>query len=378
MAHLLSYLQLFAAPMHHLILPAADVIIKCRGSAYKVVTPIKNRPNYQDLVLMCLVSTFVSSCSGPVAEENKQPAAIKIKIDQPRQPDILDTQKGLPGNIFDDRLESKTLTATEFTSLYGDAIQSAIPQSRVVIKSPLSLAVRVDPKDRHDCKIDLNKIWQACKDKPGHREELVTPKVKGFYSLINFVNQPLAGEEFIDKIVPLVRGERFIQALGGNRPAAKNNLFYDKLFGDLYIVYAVDDPLMIKVLTQDYLVNYAKTQRELLRAISLRNLERMLARKITLRADGPIYIVTVGGNYEPSLILLDNLVQNLAGRVKGKLVVALPTHDSLFICGDETPGALAKLKEVTDRALVKSKLPISDKLYVLDQGHWKVFQAFDS
>jgi uncharacterized protein YtpQ (UPF0354 family) len=135
---------------------------------------------------------------------------------------------------------------------------------------------------------------------------------------------------------------------------------------------------MIKVLTQDYLVNYAKTQRELLRAISLRNLERMLARKITLRADGPIYIVTVGGNYEPSLILLDNLVQNLAGRVKGKLVVALPTHDSLFICGDETPGALAKLKEVTDRALVKSKLPISDKLYVLDQGHWKVFQAFDS
>jgi uncharacterized protein YtpQ (UPF0354 family) len=175
-----------------------------------------------------------------------------------------------------------------------------------------------------------------------------------------------------------VRSERFVNAVAGSRPAAAANMFYDKLFGDLYVVYAVDDPQLIKPLDNDYLYNYAKTKRETLRALSQRNLERMLAPKITMRADGPIFIVSAGGNYEPSLILLDKVVQNLAGRVKGKLVVAVPARDSLFICGDETPGALEKLKEVTARVLSRTKLPISDKFYIFDQGQWKVFKAFDS
>ena len=338
---------------------------------------IKNSHYLKACTVLCVLAALISGCSGRVAEEKKDQAPVKIKIDQPPAPEILNTQKGLPDNIFDARLESKRLTAAEFTRLYGDALQAALPQSKVSVTAPLNLAVRVAATDQHDCKVDLTKLWQACKDKPGSREDLATPKVQAFYGMVKFINQPLAGEEYADKLVPLVRGEKLIQAITGNG-TDKTGLYYDKIFGDLYCVYAVDDQQEIKPVREDYLTNYAKVKKEELKTISLRNLQRIVADKITLRADGPISIVSVGGVYEPSLILLDKVVRHLAAHVKGRLIVAVPTRDSLFICGDETPTALTKLQEATSRAFAKTKLPISDKLYVLDQGQWKVFRAFDS
>jgi len=336
---------------------------------------INNMVNRRGLIFIFLSVVLISSCSRP-AEEVAAPVDVKIKIDQPSMPEISSAPKSLPDILFDGRLEGPDLTEGQFTVLYGNAIQGAAPRSKVVVKAPLILAIRVDPKDQHDCKIDLHKLWLSCKSRPGHRKEFCLPQLRSFLSMINFVNQPLQGQEDIDKIVPLVRNERFVDLISHGRQGT--DLYFEKTFGNLFIVYAVHDLQAPKMLDSDFLTNYAKIRKEDLKSVSLKNLEGLVAHQIVLRAEGPIFAVSAGGEYEPSLLLLDKVMQAFASKVKGKLVVSIPTKDSLFICGDETPGALQKLREVTEREIIRAKQPISDKCFIFDQGQWKIFKAFDS
>jgi uncharacterized protein YtpQ (UPF0354 family) len=194
--------------------------------------------------------------------------------------------------------------------------------------------------------------------------------------MVKFVNQPLEGEEYIDRVVPILRNESYLQSLKERR--AKHGYYYGKAFGDLYLIYAVHDMQYLRMVDNDFMINYAKIKQEQLKGLALKNLERMMAQKIVLHADGPIYSVSVGGEYEPSLLLLDKVVQNFKAHVKGRLVVAIPEKSTLFICGDETPGALEKLRDATNKAALSAKQPITDKLFVFDQGQWKIFTAFDS
>jgi len=340
-----------------------------------VVTPIKNRLRTKELTLCVWIMLMVCGCA-PKQVEPQPTGPIKLKLDQPPTPEIINTQKGLPDNIFDERLEDTGLSATVFTSLYAEAIKAALPRSTVTVVAPLKLYIKADTDDLHPCKIDLTKLWLSCKDSPGHRESIVRTHIQNFYGLINFNTQPVAGQDSIDRIVPLLRNEKFVKELSANSPKSNPNDYHDKFLDDLYVVYAVDSAQAIQSLKRSFLNLQVHVTPDKLNAISKKNLERMVARDITLRQDGPIYIVTVGGNYEPSLILLDQVLQKLAGHVSGRLVVSFPTRDSLFICGDKTPGALEKLRAVTDKALAKTEDPISKELYVLDQGHWQIFKAF--
>jgi len=343
-----------------------------------VVTPIKNRINYKDFVIVTALAATLYGCQKPELEPIKNADTIKIKIQaQPLQA-LAEPNPSLPQFVFDNRLEEANLTESQFTSLYGEAVHKVLPQTTIVIEGPLKLSVKVEKTDLHPCKVDLHKLWALCKDRPGHREEHVRPNIATIYSMVSFINRPLAGEDPIDKIVPLVRGPNFFQALKTANGFPVEHLLYEKLVSDLSIVYAVDDPQAPKPLDTDYVEHYAKTRRELVKGIALRNLERLMAKKVTIKPDGPIYAVTAGGVYEPSLILLDRFVHDFAGKVKGRLVVSLPTRETLFFCGDETPGALEKLRNVTDQVVVSSKVPVSEKLFVYDQGQWKVFKAFDN
>jgi len=344
-----------------------------------VVTPIKSRINYKDFVIITALAATLYGCQKPELEPSKNAGTIKIKIQTQPIAAVAEPNKRLPENIFDNRLEERDLTESQFTSLYGEAVHKALPQTTIITEGPLKLSVKVEKTDQRACKVDLHKLWARCKDRPGHREELVRPNVATIYSMVTFVNQPLAGEDPIDKIVPLVRGQNFFQALKtSNKAFPVDQLFYEKLNSELFIVYAVDDPQAPKPLNTDFVEHYAKTKREEVKGLALRNLERLMAKVVTIRADGPIYGVTAGGVYEPSLILLDRFVRDFGSKVKGRLVISLPTRETLYFCGDETPGALKKLRDVTDQVVVTSKVPISEKLFVYDQGQWKVFQAFDN
>ncbi|MBS1992334.1 MAG: DUF1444 family protein [Cyanobacteria bacterium SZAS LIN-3] len=346
-----------------------------------VVPPIKNRLKYKYFVITALTAGLLQSCAKPEPEPGtttgKSAEPIKIEIAAPPTPAVADAQKRLPENIFDNRLEAKNLTESEFTSLYGEGIHKAMPQTQVIAEGPLKLSVRVAKTDRHSCKIDLHKLWALCKDRPGHREELVRPNMTTIYSMVAFIQEPLAGEDPVDKIVPLIRGEKFIQTVKNSGKGALEAMYYEKLFGDLYIVYGVDDPPAPKPMDRDYLEHYAKTKRELLKGTAMRNIERMLAQKVSLKPQGAIFNVTAGGTYDPSLILLDRYVKDMAGKVNGRLVAAIPTRETLFICGDATPGALAQLRQTTEQAARRSKMPVSENLFILDDGQWRVFKAFD-
>ncbi|MBU6451074.1 MAG: DUF1444 family protein [Cyanobacteria bacterium REEB67] len=276
-------------------------------------------------------------------------------------------------------MEAPLLSAEDFTRQYAQAVQSALPTTTVTIEKPLLVYIRSRVGHREATKIDLTKMWLKCKSDPGKRQATIAPSIEAIYNMTNFVDQPLQGEEFIDKIVPLVRNQTFVQStLASKSKNKKPDAYYEKLFDGLYIVFGIEDPSGIRLLDTYYVEQRAHIAPIALRNRAVENIERILKNKIVIKAEGPIFRVETESNYEPSLVVSDKLIHELQTAVKGRLVVAIPNNAEMFICGDETPGALVKLKETAAEASNRGALPISQKLYIRDQGSWKVFTAFDS
>jgi uncharacterized protein YtpQ (UPF0354 family) len=345
---------------------------------------------YQGLIsfaLLAVASLLSGGCTQSPSDSPDTTGKIQNReniksTDQPPGPvaeDAVPGPKVLPSNIFAEELESPQLKPEDFTKHYMHAVQSALPSTNVTSEKPLLVFIKMRVGHREATKIDLTKMWLKCKDEPGKRRATIQPSIEAIYNMTNFVDQPLEGEEFIDKIVPLVRNEKFVQStLTARTKNEKRDAYYDKLFHGLYVVYGVEDPSGIKLLDTYYVTSRAQIDPKTLRSRAVQNLERIVKNKVEIKAEGPIFRVKTESNYEPSLIISDKLARELQAAVKGRLVVSIPNNAEMFICGDETPGALQKLKETTAEAGNRGALPISQSLYVRDQGSWKIFTAFDS
>jgi hypothetical protein len=347
---------------------------------------------------LCLASAalILGGCGSPLAkkEPNSETASYadgastKLRLQPPELAESVPSLKKLPANIFASDIELKDLSADAFTQDYASAVQKATGMTNVAIEAPLIVRIKVHPGDSKSSKIDLHKIWQKCKDKPGDRAKVMEPGISALFDMVNFVTKPLEGEEQGDKVVPLLRNRHFLENLIAQRGGAKKSLanhfqpgddvYYEAIFGGLFIIYSVHDPSGIRLLDSNYYTHHLALGAEALKARSVQNLERLTASTMSLEADGPILRVTTDDNYEPSLILSDRAIAILQKRVAGRLVVAIPDNNVLLICGDETPGALLKLKEATDQAYNHGKYKISDRLFVRDQGAWQTFTAFSS
>jgi Uncharacterized protein conserved in bacteria len=64
--------------------------------------------------------------------------------------------------------------------------------------------------------------------------------------------------------------------------------------------------------------------REALRSLAIANLKRLLP-KIEMRRVGGVGLMSAGGNYEASLLLIDDIWSGGQVKVNGDIVVAIPT-----------------------------------------------------
>ena len=109
---------------------------------------------------------------------------------------------------------------------------------------------------------------------------------------------------------------------------------------------------------------------EELRALGVANL-RTLAPNIQLHKGAEYSMITAGGNYESSLLLVPQIWSGSTVKVDGDLVVAVPARNLLFVTGSRTPGGIAKVREVAARALRESPNRLTDTLFVLRDGKFE-------
>jgi uncharacterized protein YtpQ (UPF0354 family) len=149
------------------------------------------------------------------------------------------------------------------------------------------------------------------------------------------------------------------------RGSAQEHLF-DDLNEELVIVYAEDDPSRMRYLIKGEDIGVARDE---LRTRATANLTRLLP-KIEMRVIGDVMIISAGGDYEPSLLLIDDIWSGGQIKVKGDIVVAVPARDALLVTGSRSPAGLKALRASAAEIVAKGPYALVDTLFVYRGGRF--------
>jgi uncharacterized protein YtpQ (UPF0354 family) len=143
---------------------------------------------------------------------------------------------------------------------------------------------------------------------------------------------------------------------------------------DLVMFYAFDLGAQFEMVNYRDLRQLGISESELHEA-SLRNLR---AADLDVRAhQGSHFIMlTAGGNFEATLLLLPEIWESVAPMVQGDIIAATPARDVLYFTGDAEPKDIGELRKWTSQMLEKVDKPLSRFFFRWTAGSWTEYQGF--
>ncbi len=176
------------------------------------------------------------------------------------------------------------------------------------------------------------------------------------------------------RVVPIVKDRgwsegvaRTLAQRGGKPPKP---LFQEPLNDALTVHYAEDAPERLRYLTEADLAAWA-TRPEALRALAQANLRRELTDLQVRRGNG-LAMLTAGGTFEASLLLLDFLWTEEQIGLPEPWVVAVPARDLLLVTSQSNPAMVERLRDIAQRAHRESAYALTPELFVRREGKWVV------
>lgn len=145
------------------------------------------------------------------------------------------------------------------------------------------------------------------------------------------------------------------------------------LVAELIVMYALDYPDRFEFITRRRLQENGLNQEEL-HALALSNLPNRVP-KIQMHGESPRHLITAGGNFEATLLLLDGLWDQLTEVLPGKPMAVVPARDLLFVSGSEYEGAGQFLAEVASKELEEKRHALSQSILVRENGKWHPYRA---
>src|SRR5215469_11730817 len=124
---------------------------------------------------------------------------------------------------------------------------------------------------------------------------------------------------------------------------AKGQMVSDHLAGDIWVVYAVDLPTATQSLNESTLKEM-KIDRAELRSLAISNLRRIMP-PVQRYGDGPWYVMLAGSDYAASLLLLDEIWDEMKESVDGDIVAAVPARDIALFTGSSSKEGIQILRQ---------------------------------
>lgn len=140
---------------------------------------------------------------------------------------------------------------------------------------------------------------------------------------------------------------------------------------ELVVMYAFDHPDRFEYITRRRLREIGLSESDL-QALALANLPRRLP-KIEMHGASPCHMITAGGNFEATLLLLDALWDQLAEHLPGEPMAVVPARDLLFVTGSGHAQAAEFLEHVANQELEDPRHALSRCLLVRRGGRWQRF-----
>ncbi len=266
--------------------------------------------------------------------------------------------------------KTKVLTPSEFTSECVKALQERSPSLKIEVVRDLEL--RLTGSDGHEFGSFLYNIYDLYRQDPIAKATLIDRVVATALEITTGTH------DGVDRtcIVPIIKDRPWLEesrqrsvTLGAEGTPEQ---VYEDFNQDLIILYGEDSEKNICYFTLKDL-EAAKIERRGLRELACENLKRLLP-KVELHGSSGSYMITAGGTYEASLLLLDSIWRNEQLDVRGDIVVAIPTRDLLLVTGSEDAEGLAKVKETVRDAYSTSAYRLTPKLFVRRDGRFVEFE----
>jgi hypothetical protein len=87
-------------------------------------------------------------------------------------------------------------------------------------------------------------------------------------------------------------------------------------------------------------------------------------------------MLTAGGNYEATLILLPEIWESVSQMVSGHIVAAVPARDLLYVTGDADPENLADMRRWTSKAIEQVDKPLSRTFIRWTGARWEEYAGY--
>jgi uncharacterized protein YtpQ (UPF0354 family) len=236
---------------------------------------------------------------------------------------------------------AEVLTPVTFTEAFAAAAIAAMPSAKVTI---------------------LRNAYQVYRGDPARRDSIIQRYVSVLADTVSLRGPAPPVDR--SRIVPVLKASAWVEAVQRQRhatPAAQ--LLTEPFTDELTVVYAEDRPSSMRLLmTRDDVGD-----RSGLRTLALGNLSRLLP-KIAMRqaADG-VFLVGAGGEYEPSLLLVDALWSSGQIKVEGDIIVAAPAKGAVLVTGARNATGIAHLRAFAAR-LASGPYGLTAVLYVYRGG----------
>jgi uncharacterized protein YtpQ (UPF0354 family) len=263
--------------------------------------------------------------------------------------------------------KSKTVTIKEFTKQYLDSLTARFPGTSFSLIDDSTIKSGFQG---NDIKIMTENAYREYKAQPDSILNVINK-----YAAVAGDLQKLKEKVKPDQVVPVIKPMEFLDAIknmGTNPDSVKGSCVYDQYNDQLIIAYAENNKNSIRYLTEDDLLSL-NIPRDSLKRHAIRNLDRILP-EITRNGGDGFFMLTAGGDFEASMILLPNILNKESLPVNGDFVIAIPNRDMFLITGSNNKAEISKLRELAKKSYNEENYPVSEYLY---KWNGKRFEKYD-
>lgn len=261
-------------------------------------------------------------------------------------------------------LSKHPLSKEEFCRICRDAAADLFPDAQIQSGDSFD-QFRVIRGGREPSTVFLENIWRQSRDDAESRVSHVERFLRALITTLT-TNDGLPERTCI---VPMIKDEGYFN-VPANRAKDDAPFANEHFVGDLWVVYAIDLPDSMKTLQKSHLQELG-VQPGALKKLAIENLRRILP-PIEQHGEGPVYMLTAGGDYVASLLLFEDLWAELKSRVSGDILAAVPTRDVLLFTGSASSEAIEQMKATIGRVMESGGYLISNTILRHTDSGWKV------
>lgn len=168
-----------------------------------------------------------------------------------------------------------------------------------------------------------------------------------------------------DQILPLIKDGFFVRSLR-EKVDISDEIVYESLNSELFIVYAIDDGSTLRYLLMSDMEKVG-LQRNELRALSIKNLMSQV--EVLVEDEASHYRIVSDGNFDASFLLVSEVwTKENFPNINGNIWVAVPSRDMLLVADSSNPFGVTFLKQKIQEVINRSEHPISDKIFEFRNG----------